>query len=390
VSPRPLMIASLVSAGVGLTLLLVGLVIDAPRACFSYLDAWTFGATVCIGALLLLMAGHAAKAGWMVIIRRITEAIVDALPLFFVLFVPLCFALPQVYPWAAPASALDPALAQAIARKRIYLNAPFFVARTVLYFAVFVTVGRLLCAWSRANDDAPSMRLVRRMRGLSGGALPLVGLTLTWASFDWTMSLEPDWHSTIYGLYVFAGCFVAALSLVAVMLNGSRARRFSRGHVTVTPDHAQALGRLLFAMIVFWAYMAFSQLLIYWIADIPEEVRYYGLRTTGTWSAVTYGLVFGHFVVPFFLLLNRRWKRHPSYLASIGAWMLLMHFMDVYWLILPVHDRAGVRPHWLDLAAILFVGGASSAWILRRYMTAPPLPLHAPDLAEGLTYEASV
>jgi hypothetical protein len=232
------------------------------------------------------------------------------------------------------------------------------------------------------------MRLVRRMRALSGGALPLVGLTLTWASFDWTMSLEPDWSSTIYGLYVFAGSFVAALSLVAIMLNGSRNGNLPR--TNATPDHAQALGRLLFAMIIFWAYMAFSQLLIYWIGDIPEEVRYYGRRTTGTWTAVTYVLVFGHFVVPFFLLLNRHWKRHPPYLASIGAWMLLMHFVDVYWLILPVHDRAGVRPHWLDLAAILFVGGASSAWILRRYVTAPPLPLHAPDLAEGLTYEASV
>jgi hypothetical protein len=136
--------------------------------------------------------------------------------------------------------------------------------------------------------------------------------------------------------------------------------------------------------------MAFSQLLIYWIGDIPEEVRYYGLRTTGTWSAVTMVLALGHFVVPFFLLLNRHWKRHPRYLALVGAWMLVMHFVDVYWLILPVHDRAGVRLHWLDLAAILFVGGLSCAEILRRYRTAPPLPLNAPDLAEGLTYEASV
>jgi hypothetical protein len=382
------MVASLVSATVGLALLVVGVSIDATRAWFAYLNAWMFGATICIGALLLLMSAHAAKAGWMVVIRRITEAIVDALPLFFVLFLPLCFALPYVYSWAAPASTLDPALAHVIDRKRGYLNPPFFIVRTVLYFAVFVVVGTLLRVWSRANDERPSMRLVRRMRALSGGALPLVGLTLTWASFDWTMSLEPDWNSTIYGLYVFAGSFVAALSLIAVMLNGSR-----NGHLpgtNATADHAQALGRLLFAMIIFWAYMAFSQLLIYWISDIPEEIRYYGRRTTGTWSAVTTVLVFGHFVVPFFLLLNRHWKRHPSYLASVGAWVLLMHFVDVTWLILPVHDRAGVRPHWLDLAAMMFVGGASSAWILRRYVTAPPLPLHAPDLAEGLTYEASV
>jgi hypothetical protein len=160
--------------------------------------------------------------------------------------------------------------------------------------------------------------------------------------------------------------------------------------VRVTPDHAQALGRVLFAMICFWAYMAFSQLLIYWIANIPEEVHYYGLRTTGTWNAITYLIVFGHFIVPFFALLNRHWKRHLDYLASVGVWMLIVHFVDVYWLILPVHDPVGFRPHWLDLAAILFVGGLSCAWILRRYLTAPPLPLHAPELAEGLNYEASV
>jgi uncharacterized membrane protein YpjA len=143
-------------------------------------------------------------------------------------------------------------------------------------------------------------------------------------------------------------------------------------------------------MVIFWAYMAFSQLLIYWIADIPKEVTFYARRMTGSWTAVTYVLVFGNFVVPFFALLNRRWKRHPNYLAIVAAWVLVVHFVDVYWLILPVYDRAGVRPSWLDLGAILFVGGLSSAWIARRYLDAPPVPLHDPELAEGLGYEAAV
>ncbi len=387
-NPRAMMILSLLSAAIGLVLLFVGLLVDAPRAWFSYLDAWTFGVTVCLGALLLLMTGHAAKASWMVVTRRVTESIVDALPLFVVLFVPICFALGHLYPWASHAKAANPELAHAIEHKRAYLNTPFFIVRSAFYFVVFVVIGGLLRAWSKANDEAPSIALVTRMRRLSGGGLPLVGLAVTWASFDWTMSLQPDWYSTIYGLYYFAGSFVAAISLVAVILNWARVGRVPQARET--PDHAQALGRVLFAMVIFWAYMAFSQLLIYWIGDIPEEVRYYGLRTTRTWSGVTYALVFGHFVVPFFLLLNRHWKRHPAYLASIGTWMLVMHYLDVYWQILPVHDRAGVRPHWLDLAAVLFVGGASCAWILRRYLTAPPLPLHAPELAEGLNYEASV
>jgi hypothetical protein len=223
---------------------------------------------------------------------------------------------------------------------------------------------------------------------VSGGGLPIVALTLTWASFDWTMSLEPDWYSTIYGLYVFAGGFVGAIALTCVMLHLSRARREVAARVT--PDHAQAIGRVLFAMIIFWAYMAFSQLLIYWIGDVPEEVRYYGARTTGSWTAITALLIFGHFFAPFLLLLNRRMKRSPEFLRSVGNWMLAMHFVDVYWLVMPSYDRSGVRPHWLDLAAILFVGGLSCAWIAHRYFGAAPIPRHVPELAEGLHYEAAV
>jgi NADH:ubiquinone oxidoreductase subunit 6 (subunit J) len=226
------------------------------------------------------------------------------------------------------------------------------------------------------------------MRALSGGGLPLVGLATTWASFDWTMSLQPEWYSTVFGLYFFAGAFVGAIALVSVMMNVSRL--WGPSPLPMTPDHAQALGRLLFAMVIFWAYMAFSQLLIYWIADIPKEVTFYARRMTGSWTAVTYVLVFGNFVVPFFALLNRRWKRHPNYLAVVAAWVLVVHFVDVYWLVLPVYDREGARPSWLDLGAILFVGGLSGAWIARRYLDAPPVPLHDPELAEGLGYEAAV
>jgi len=388
VTPRKVVLWSLIVAAIGLGILIVGLLVDAERAWFSYLAVWTFGVTVCIGALLLLMTGHAAKASWMVVTRRLTESVVDALPLYALLFVPLCFGLKYVYPWAAHGNVLDPAMRHAIEHKRAWLNEPFFIARAFGYLIEFVVIGVLLRTWSKANDESPSTRLVHRMRALSGGGLPLVGLTLTWASFDWTMSLEPDWWSTIFGLYYFSGAFVGAIALVCILMHLSRLRPVSG--VRVTPDHAQALGRVLFAMIIFWAYMAFSQLLIYWIGNIPDEVSYYSRRTTGTWSDITYLLVCGTLVGPFFALLNRHWKRNTAYLAAIGAWLFFMHFVDVYWMVMPVHDGAGVRPHWLDGGAILFVGGLSSAWIVRRYLSAAPLPLHAPELAEGINYEAAV
>jgi hypothetical protein len=378
VNRRNVVLGALVASAVGAAALALGLVVDARRAWFAYLAAWTVGVTITIGALLLLMVGHAAKASWMIVTRRVTEAVVTALPLYLALFVPLCFGLDKLYPWVS----------QPDEHKRSYLNPPFFVGRAFLYLGIFILVGTLLCRWSRENDVRPSMRLVRSMRRLGGGGLPLVGLTTTWASFDWTMSLQPEWYSTIFGLYFFAGAFVGAIALVSLMVNLSRLRAGSSS--PVTPDHAQALGRLLFAMIAFWAYMAFSQLLIYWIGDIPKEITFYGRRTAGSWTAVTYVLVCGNFVVPFFALLNRHWKRHADYLSTVAAWVLVMHFVDIYWLVLPVCDTTGVRPHWLDLGAILFVGGLSCAWIARRYFSAPPLPLHDPEMAEGLGYEAAV
>jgi len=317
----------------------------------------------------------------MVVTRRLTESIVVALPLYLLLFVPIAFGLAYVYPWAARSEVADRAIREAIDHKRAYLNPPFFVIRTLIYFVVFIVVGSLLRGWSKANDERPSLVLVNRMRGLGGGAIPLVALCLTWASFDWTMSLQPDWYSTIYGLYTFAGAFVGAIAAVCVFLHFTR---------QATADHAQALGRLLFAMTIFWAYMAFSQLLIYWIGDVPDHIRYYRVRTSGSWTAVTAILVFGHFFVPFFGLLNRHLKRHENYLAIAGAYMLVMHFIDVYWLILPVHDTQGARPHWADLGALLWVGGLSFAWSARAYARVSPLPLHVPELAKGLDYEAAV
>ncbi len=385
-----IIIGSLLCAALGLLVLAAGGSVDPRGAWFAYLDAWLFGVGLCQGALLLLMVGHAAKADWMVVTRRCTEAVVAALPLYLVLFVPIASALRWLYPWAAPlaGSTDDPDALAAATHRSAYLSPAFFVARAGVYFAVFVAVGTLLCRWSRVNDATPRAALVLRMRKLSAGAFPAVGLALTWASFDWAMSLSPAWSSTIYGLYCFSGSFVGAIALVCVMLCVARSQTAVR--LAVTGDHAQALGRLLFAMTIFWAYMAFSQLLIYWLADLPEEVSFYTARVAGSWSVVTYGLVLGHFVVPFFALLNRRLKRHLGYLGAVGAWMLAMHLVDVWWLVMPARDVAGVRVDWFDLGAFLFVGGVSSAWIGVRYRRGLPLPRHVPELAAGLDYRASV
>ena len=378
---RHLVVGSIVAVLLGAGLVAVDLVLHPARAWFGYLNAWTLGVDLCVGALFLLMTGHASKANWMVVTRRLTESIVSVIPLYLLLFVPVALALPLLYPWASHAPQADPMVREAIAHKRSYLSPGFFVVRSLFYFLVFIVVGGLLRGWSKANDERPTVARVQRMRGLGGGALPLVALCFTWASFDWTMSLQPDWSSTIFGLYVFSGAFVAAISLVCILIVWSP---------EATPDHAQALGRLLFAMVIFWAYMAFSQLLLYWIADLPEEITYYRIRTTGSWTWLTAVLVFGHFFLPFFVLLNRPLKRRKGWLAAVGAYMLVMHLVDVYWLVLPTRDPRGVRPAFADLGALLFVGGLSCLWGVVAHRRAAPLPRHAPELAKGLDYEAAV
>lgn len=379
---------SIVCAVVGLLTCLAGLFVDASRTFFAYLQAFVFFATVAIGALLWLMVDHASKAAWTVVTRRITEAVAGTLPALAVLVVPIFFGLKHLYPWAMPHDLFDEETAAKLDHRSPFLNPAFFVIRQIVYFALFVGTWQLLRRWSVKNDEAPSLDLVHRMRKLSAGGLVVIGLAQSWAGYDWVMSLEADWWSTMWGFYFFAGGFVGAIGLVSVLLwlahrNGPLAG-------VVTPAHGHAIGRVLFAMVIFWAYTAFGQLLIIWLPDIPTDVRFYEHRIEGSWSGVTYFVAFVHFIVPFFVLLSKEVKRRLPQLAFWGGWVVFAHYVDVYWMVLPMHDHWALQPHWLDLGALLLVGGATTAVGLLRYGAAAPLPEHDPELLEGLRYEAHI
>ncbi len=379
-------VVSLAAAAAGFVGLAIGLAVDPGRVSFAWLDVFAFGATTAIGALLLEMIGHVSKAGWLAVLRRINEAIAGTLPLFAVFLVLVLLYARRIYPWVEPA-ALEPAERAAVEAKGAYLNLRSFVVRAVLEMGVFVVLASVLRRWSLAGDSARRPATTDRLRALSGAGLPVAALALTFAAFDWLMSLQPDWYSTMFGFYVFAGGMAGAVGLVAAVaaLEGARGRLSG----TLTPDHTHALGRVLLTFVIFWAYVAFGQLVIIWMADEPAEISFYAARVMGRWTAVTWLLVMGHFVAPFFLLLSKDLKRHPGALGAVGAWVFAMHYVDVYWLVLPVHDRAGARPHWTDLAALLAVGGSSAALAIGRYRRGPPLPLGDPELGAGLRYEAA-
>jgi len=203
------------------------------------------------------------------------------------------------------------------------------------------------------------------MLKLAAAGLPILGITLTFAAFDWIMSLTPAWFSAIFGLYVFAGGFIAALGLVAVVAPGAPA---------VGPSHTHALGKLTFAFVIFWAYMAYAQGFLIWIADKPEEVTWYLPRVGGSWGVLFVAVIAANFVLPFALLLSRDLKRHPRALAAVGAWLLVAHYLDVAWMVLPVLHPTGIRAHWLDLAALAAVGGLAAAAASARLRRTPSCP----------------
>jgi hypothetical protein len=235
------------------------------------------------------------------------------------------------------------------------------------------------------QDSTGDARLTLRQRRLSVGALPLVAITITFAAVDWQMSLDRHLASTIFGVYYFAGGFVAAMAvLVLGVVAASRAGLFEGG---LNDDHLHSLGKFLFAFVCFWGYIALSQYLLIWIANLPEEVPWYMLRNDTGWRWVGLFLVVFHFVVPFFVLLSRDLKRRPGPLAFMAVWVLVVHYVDVYWVVMPRIDPQGPRPHWTDLTAFVGVGAAALAFTLWRMRGRSPVPVRDPHLHDSLRYE---
>src|SRR5689334_3015924 len=297
----------------GTAVLVLGLVVDRRQVFVSYLMAFTFVASIALGALVFLMICHAMRAGWPTSIRRIVEGLVAVFPVLAILFLPLALGLDALYPWVHP-DGLDGAVREAVLHKRPYLNVPFFLGRTALFFVTWIATAETLRRWSRRRDEVSGGEVSGKLYRLSAAALPPVALALSFASFDWVMSLTPTWSSSMFPVYFFAGGFVAALGIVSASTYVAGASCRIEG---IPDSHYCALGRLLFAFTVFWAYVSFFQFMLIWMANRPEEVTYYLARAGGPWMALTAVLVVGRFLVPFSLLLNFGLKRRGSFVAAM-------------------------------------------------------------------------
>jgi hypothetical protein len=374
----------LILGALGLVALAAGGFANAPQAYRSYLFAFLFWVGVSVGCLSVSMINHLTGGMWGLVTRRILEAGTRNLPLLALLFVPIAFGLPHIYVWARPdAVAADPMLRH----KSLYLNPPFFLGRAVFYFALWNALALFMNRWSLATDAGPDRKTGRRLRGLSGVGLVLLGLTITFSSVDWAMSLDPHWYSTIYGVLFMVGQALSALSLVVVCIALLGAEKPLSD--VVGPGAVHDLGKLLLAFVMLWTYMHLSQFLIIWSGNLPSEIPWYIRRTQGGWLYVAVVLVLFHFALPFLLLLSRELKRNARSLALVAGVLFLVHVIETFWLVAPDLAGHGEHPlglavHWTDVAAILGIGGAWLASFARQLRMRPIVPVGEPEIRELL------
>ena len=377
-------LAAIGVAGLAASGLLATLADDAGvRFYTSYLTSFVYFLTIAIGALFFVLIQFATRAGWSVAVRRLAEATAPnlAFPMAFLLL-PVLLGLHTLYPWTNHAVVEGDHLLEA---KAAWLNVPFFLARTAIYFVVWGALAIWFHRRSIEQDRTGDKILTNRMEAASTAGLILFAFTVTFFAFDYVMSLTPHWYSTIYGVYVFAGSilgFFAFLPLLASALQGLGALR-----ETVTAEHYHDLGKLVFAFTVFWAYIGFSQYMLMWYANLPEETVWYLARQTGGWTPVSVFLVFGHFLVPFLALMSRNVKRRLPLLLAGAGWMLLMHYVDVFWLVRPAHSPGRVPIALMDVATFVGIGGIFGAALVRRLAAHALVPIKDPRLSRSLSFE---
>lgn len=362
------------------------------RFFFAYLVSYCFFLAIALGGLFFVMLQHLTRAGWSVNVRRIAEWLAASMPVMAALSAPIVIAVlmghGDLYRWAGPnPGELTPF-------RRHYLNPEFFIIRLVIYFAVWSVLGVWFWKQSTKQDVTGDYHLTSRMQAVAAPAMVLFGLTLTGATVDLLMSLDPGWSSTIIGVYFFADCALAIIATIILTAMYLQSRGFLQESITV--EHFHDLGKFLFGFTFFWGYIAYSQYVLYWYASIPEETEWYARRgaTTGTswfnspnaWTPIVLMLLFGHLLIPFAGLLSRHVKRSRKLLAFWAVWQLAFVWIDIWWLTMPELD-GGRHLGLTELAAFIGIGGVVLSVVLRKAAHDALRPLQDPRLADSLAFE---
>lgn len=379
-------ITSLVLLGAGAlggALCVFAFISEPSRAFHSYLIAYAFALTIVLGCMAFVMIGHAANASWPVSVRRLAEAVLPAMPLLALLFIPVALGIHHLYPWAHPHDYPE-SIERVLKHRQPYMNAAWFAARAAGCLVLWSVIAWRLRSDSLAMDrGASAERCARRLRRLSYIGLPLVTLTVGFMAFDWLMSLSPRFASSIFGVLFIAMCLFGGTAALAIVSAIAHARAPLHA---IGAAHFHALGRLLLAFLVFLGYVAFFQFLLIWMGNKPTEAEWYVARSQGGYRWTSAFLVLGHFALPFFVLLSYRWKRSGAVLAPIAGFCLIAQYVHLFWLIAPSSPRPQLA--WTDpvaLLAVLGLCGALDLWLQRGKSLAAT---RDPRFVEALSYES--
>ncbi|MDB6064256.1 MAG: hypothetical protein JWR26_464 [Pedosphaera sp.] len=360
----------------GLALCAAGAFMGGGRQFFiSYLFGYLFWLGLALGCLGILMLQHLTGGRWGFVVRRFLEAGSMTLPWMALLFLPLFFGLPTLYPWARPAEVAADSVLQ---HKSVYLNPTAYVGRAVFFFIVWLALAWLLRKWSLQQDNTPDAAPTRRLRTLSGPGIVIYPVTGTFAYIDWVMSAEPDWYSTMFPLIIFIGQFLSAIAFMILILGWFRTEEPFLSLVTST--HFHHLGNLLLTFVMFWTYISFGQLLIIWSGNLPAEIIWYLHRIAGGWKGVVILLFLFHFLLPFFVLLFRATKRNFKTLMIVAGVVFAVHVLSIFWFVAPSFDTRGIRVHWMDFAAPIGVGGVWIAAFIAGLKRSGLLPQNDPRI----------
>lgn len=349
----------------------------------SWLFAASLGTLICFGAFFWVLLQHVTNSGWGISIRRIPEILAGNIFAMGLLFlVPMVFLAPQLYKWMK----MNPADDHLLHWKEGFLNLPFFWGRAVFYFVALGILAYLFKRFSTKQDQSGDDRLSLKLRHLSYVAVPFFAVTMTFWSFDWLMGLDFHWFSTMWGVYVFANAAGASMALLIIIITLLRSMGYLKEVISL--EHYYLMGKLLFAFTVFWAYIAFSQYMLIWYANIPEETIFFRNRSQGAWW--WYAVILFtpcKFVIPFVLLLTQWAKKSPKFLCLIAGWILLMFTLEMYWLIMPQFPtiRTSIMPSLLDFLSFAAVFGILGALFLRSLGKYNLFPLFDPRLKESVT-----
>ncbi|MEI6712361.1 MAG: hypothetical protein WCO60_01315 [Verrucomicrobiota bacterium] len=368
-------------SSLGLVISVAGIIVSAigylkspEQFAFSWLFAFMVVFTISVGALFWTILHTATDSEWGVLVRRQMEnlaSVINVLPLFFL---PLFACAPTLWKWWNKAPGEDPLLDA----KHGFLNQGFFSIRAIVYFATLGGVAYLLRSLSVKQDDDGAAKHTLLMRKVAIAGLPILGVSLTFAAVDWLMGLDYHWFSTMWGVYIFAGAAGSSMALLVLVISALRRSGYLK---SVTVEHYHIMGKFLLAFTVFWAYIGYSQYMLIWYANIPEETIYFKIRNTESWHVLSTLMVVGRFFLPFPFLLFQASKKRVPILCGVAVWILLMQLLDIYVIVLPSLHQTGVSLSLYDISSLLAVVGAGIFVYFRKLASANLFPNRDPRLS---------